>query len=206
MVTTTPNGIATDPHNRATLSGITWEMYEQILEQTERSGRRCVLNYDGGELEIEMPSKLHELIKKFLAAILEVYLFDKATRFVPAGQTTFRRRMLDKGLEADDTTSPGDAEPPAPDLAVEVEVATPLLAKLPIYAAVGVTEIWHVEVKNGQVRCRIMRLIDGRYAERPASELLPTFTPALLETWVRRRLADWHFDAVTAFRAWLATA
>ncbi|MGF1632994.1 MAG: Uma2 family endonuclease, partial [Phycisphaerae bacterium] len=171
MVTTTPNGIATDPHNRATLSGITWEMYEQILEQTERSGRRCVLNYDGGELEIEMPSKLHELIKKFLAAILEVYLFDKATRFVPAGQTTFRRRMLDKGLEADecyyltrldeadDTTSPGDAEPPAPDLAVEVEVATPLLAKLPIYAAVGVTEIWHVEVKNGQVRCRIMRLI-----------------------------------------------
>jgi Uma2 family endonuclease len=71
------------------------------------------------------------------------------------GSTTFKRRELRRGFEADQCfyiqryeairKRHGDldfAQDPAPDLVIEVGIPHCSLTKLPIYAALGVREVW----------------------------------------------------------------
>jgi Uma2 family endonuclease len=85
------------------LSGISWETYERLVDELERAGRRLMLTYDDGDLEIEMPSDIHEFIKAFVRALLECYLFETDTPYLPAGQTTYKRGMMSKGVEPDES-------------------------------------------------------------------------------------------------------
>ena len=177
-----------------------------------------MLTYDQGDLEVEMPSDLHEFVKAFVRAMIESYLLETGRRFLPAGQTTFKRRLIQKGLEADETyyltgfdridasASQPSRQLPAPDLAIEVEVTEPLMDKLPVYAGIGVEELWHIDLSGGEPVVRILLLKSGAYVEQPASVAVPHFTTELLRHWVARRLASDHFDALQAFRATLATA
>ncbi len=77
-----------------------------------------------------------------------------------AGSTTFKRQDLERGFEPDEcfyfsesaarvrelVRSKGDIVldegGPPPDLIVEVGITNPSLNKLPIYAALGVPEVW----------------------------------------------------------------
>jgi Uma2 family endonuclease len=202
---------------RVALSGISWEVYEGLVDDLERSGRRCVLTYDQGDLEVEMPSDLHQFVKKFVSDMLTIYFLARQVRFLPAGQTTFKRRLIQKGLEADETyyltgfdridasASQPSRQLPAPDLAIEVEVTEPLMDKLPVYAGIGVGELWHIDLSAGEPVVRILLLQSGAYVEQPASAAVPHFTAELLRHWVTQRLASDHFDALQAFRATLAT-
>ena len=195
--------------HRVILSGISWERYEQLVDELERAGRNLMLTYDNGELEIEMPSEIHELIKTFVRALLESYLLSRNTPFLPLGQTTYKRRMLGKGVEPDESyyisnlanvSQAGDNDlerVPPPDLAIEVEVTVPLLEKLPVYAAIGIGELWHI---NATGEARILLLRGGEYVETPASVEVPHFTAAVLGDWVRRRLDGDHFSVLQEFR------
>lgn len=197
---------------RVTLSGIGWDMYEQIVEQQERDGMCQVLTYDNGVMEVEMPSELHEFVKRFVAEMLAIYFLTSGTRYVPAGQTTYKRRVIHKGLEADEAyyltnlnriDQSGRREDrmlPPPDLAIEVEVTAPLLDKLGIYAAIGVVEIWHISLSTGRPVVRILSLVDGAYVDHNASPAVPYFTTELLTRWVTQRLAGDHFETLQAFR------
>jgi Uma2 family endonuclease len=198
--------------HRVVLSGISWERYEQLADDLERAGRRLMLTYDNGELEVEMPSEIHELIKRFISDLLTAYFLDRNIRFLPLGQTTFKRRLLGKGVEPDDCyyltnlgriSQAGDNDlerVPPPDLAIEVEVTVPLLDKLPVYAAIGIRELWHI---NETGEARILLLEGGAYIEAPASAEVPYFTAAMLSDWVRRRLNGEHFVVLQEFRATL---
>lgn len=202
-------------HHRVVLSGISWAMYEQLVDELDRAGRRLMLTFDGGDLEVEMPSEIHELIKTFIRALLEQYLIDTETPFLPLGQTTYKRRLLGKGLEPDESyylsnlgrvSQAGDNDlerVPPPDLAVEVEVTVPMLDKLPVYAAIGIRELWHIQ-EDGTVR--ILRLKNGDYADVPASHEIPFFTVERLADWLARRLHGEHFPVLQAFRASLRDA
>lgn len=209
MVSATAQLSSTNRDHRVILSGITWEMYEGLVDRLERAGRRLVLTYDDGELEVEMPSEIHELIKAFVRAMLEQYLIDAEMPFLPVGQTTCKRRLLGKGLEADGSyylsnlnhiSQAGDNDlerVPPPDLAIEVEVTMPLLDKLPVYAAIGIPDLWHID-ESGQAR--ILRLENGAYVEMPASREVPFFTAQMLTVWVTRRLKGEHFAELQSFR------
>lgn len=69
---------------------------------------------------------------------------------------------------------------PPPDLLIEIEVSNPVLPKLPIFAAVGVPEVWRV----GAERVRIVVLGDGVYAKVERSAVLPPLTADALSRFI----------------------
>ena len=95
-----------------------------------------------------------------------------------------------------------DSGDPVPELVVEVDLTSPSLNKLPIYARLGVREVWRHVGDPG--RLAILGRADesdgeeSRYAETPESTFLPgatgeTLTPLIAEglaldrrTWRRR--------------------
>ncbi len=60
----------TPPSERILLSSIRWETYRAIARDCEQQPRTR-LTYDQGQLEIRMPSDLHESYKKLLGRIVE---------------------------------------------------------------------------------------------------------------------------------------
>ena len=101
--------------------------------------------------------------------------------FDSLGSTTFRRHLLDKGLEPDDCyyiqnyNKVWDKEnldlevDPPPDLVVEVEVSVRMIRRLPIYAALGVPEVW----RHNGLRLMGLGLVNGRYEAIDASRAFP---------------------------------
>jgi Uma2 family endonuclease len=197
--------------DRFLLTGISWETYERLLEDLDRSGRRFKLTYDLGDLEIEMPLELHEILKCIVSQLLEMYLIEAGVPFMPTGATTWKRRIKEKGLEADESyyiqnvkiAESAEAvdlerEPP-PDLAIESEVTKPLLPKLPVYAGLGVREIWHAK---GDLTVDFLKLNEaGEYIPVDGSIAVPFFTPSMLADWIRRRMNTSHYATLQQFRS-----
>lgn len=59
-----------------------------------------------------------------------------------------------------------------PDVVVEIDVSNESLSKFPIYAALGVTEIW---LYNGR-QARFYQLAEGSYREVSCSLAFPALT------------------------------
>jgi Uma2 family endonuclease len=190
---------------RLLLHGVSWGTYERLLaEHTESAGPR--FTYDNGFLEIMTLSLEHEQPNRRLASLVELILGEWDIDFEHAGSNTFKRPDLAKGFEPDSCfyirkpkavrgrkrlVLPAD---PAPDLVLEVEVTAPLLPRLPIFAAMGVREIWQCDGSAVAVL-----VLDGAtYREQPASVMLPGLTAARITkflqmaskmtspTWMRR--------------------
>jgi Uma2 family endonuclease len=62
---------------------------------------------------------------------------------------------------------------PPPDIAVEIGVTSESLGKFPIYAALGVPEIWRYQGKE----LKFFALAGSRYKEIPESQSLPGLKP-----------------------------
>jgi Uma2 family endonuclease len=136
------------------LDGITWETFERILHELgDNRGTR--LAYDNGHLEIMSPSSSHEALKELLSDIAHNLVRALRVDFAKMGSTTFKRRELGRGFEPDQCfyiqryeairERHGDldfAQDPAPDLVIEIDITHRSLTKLPIYAALGVREVW----------------------------------------------------------------
>ena len=110
--------------------------------------------YDGETLEIMTPLREHEGAKKLMGRMLEAMVLALDIPILSSGSTTLRTALADKGLEPDESYyianeprvrgsnvyRPG--EDPPPDLAIEVDVTSAVLKRLPIYARLGVPELW----------------------------------------------------------------
>ncbi len=65
---------------------------------------------------------------------------------------------------------------PAPDLAVEIDISRRSLPKFPLYAALGIREIWRFHREE----LAVYELVDGEYRAIPKSSVLPGISGALL--------------------------
>ncbi len=130
------------------------------------------------------------------------------------GSTTFRAEMKSKGAEPDDCFYVQNASlvigkqenldltfDPPPDIALEVDHTSASLDKFPIYAALGVPEIWRVSKST----VRIHILSEDWYDESPASRAFPFLTSETLSKFLAQRLSEGERRAARAFRAWLAS-
>lgn len=195
--------------NRVLISGVSWDTYDRIRTDTDHAGDRIRLTYDAGLLELEMPSHLHEILLGITSQLLQQYLLHMGIDYSSAGSTTWKRQAEEKGLEADDcyyiqnvAAVIGKIEinldqSPPPDLAIEAEVTRPLLPKLPVYAAIGVPEIWHV---RDDERVEFLRLTDKGYIPIERSSAVPFFTPSLLLTYFPLRLSGTTSATLQHFR------
>src|SRR5919198_6297896 len=83
-----------------TLHGIDWDEYEQILDDlVERPGLR--VSYDSGVLEVVSTSDTHEHYKDFLLQLARVFADASRVTLESRGSTTWKRRVLRKGVEPD---------------------------------------------------------------------------------------------------------
>src|SRR5262249_40127298 len=69
---------------------------------------------------------------------------------------------------------------PPPDLVIEIDITHPSLDKLPIYAAVGVPEVWRYD---GQ-QLMILHLGKDAYQPSEKSTALPGLTSKVLSQWI----------------------
>src|SRR5215210_278835 len=173
------------PEGRVTLRNVGWETYELLVEEDpDRSAPRFF--YDRGELEIVSPSFEHEQIARVIALLVEELAVELDIDVVSAGSTTFKREDFSRGFEPDASFYFAanasrvrgkrrldlDAGDPPPNLVVEVDITSPSASKLPIYARLGVAEVW----RHDGDRLAILGLQDdeegGYYAESPESAIL----------------------------------
>ncbi len=175
------------PEQRIVLHDIAWETYERLLaDHVNSSAPR--FTYDRGELEILGPSSEHEIANRTLALLVEEVAFELSIEVLNVGSMTFKRKDLLQGFEPDSSfyiqnearvrdLTQIDAEiDPSADLVIEIEISRSAIAKLPIYAAMGVPEVWRWDGE----RITILRLVDDRYTEVEGSAALPPLTGKIL--------------------------
>jgi len=175
------------PGEPAIFHNVSWQEYEQLLDElVDRSGVR--LSYDEGTLEIMTISTEHDFYEDLLQDLVRLLSLRLKFRFRSFGRATMKKTKARKGKEPDgcffikscDLIGPRkrldfENDPP-PDIAVEIDLSTKSISKLPIYRALQVPEVW---IYNGSV-LTIYRLGDQGYASVERSEELQVLTSQLL--------------------------
>jgi Uma2 family endonuclease len=126
----------------------------------------------------------HLRLKQTITTLVELVAAEIGLDVDGVGSTTFKKKDAGRGFEADASFYIKNADrvagkaridldvDPPPDLAIEIDITSPSLDKLPIYAGIGVPEVWRYD--GAQIT--ILVLSDGMYREQEASDGLPGFT------------------------------
>lgn len=160
------------PERLVILDNVSWETYERLIaEHGERCGTR--FTYDEGVLQIMVVSSRHERPNRTLATLIEVLAEEWNIDIQNLGSMTFKRKDLLKGFEPDSCFYIQHAEDimgrpdiklpvdPPPDLIIEVDITRESLNRFPVFAAVGVPEVWRFD----GARVIFYRLESGDYVE-----------------------------------------
>jgi len=192
------------------LTGVSWEEYESLLRQFWEK-TNLSFAYNNGRLEIMPKSQRHEEYSRFISKLVFVYCGELDLLFEERGTATFKRTGLKKGVEPDEcfyvqnaeiVFGLGDVESedfPAPDIAVEVDLTTDSLDKFPIYAALGVPELWIYDGKN----VRFYQLTGGIYDRTETSPALLHLTETVLTDFLTLSQTEGQTVAFKRFREWL---
>jgi Uma2 family endonuclease len=193
------------------LENATWELYDQLLR--EIGDRPIRINYDQGRLEMMSPLPEHERPKKLIGRLIEALSYDLGQEVVSLGSTTFRREDKAKGLEPDECYYFANEKrmrarkrlnlkkDPPPELVVEVDITHRSVAREPIYAGLGVPEIWRWD----GTRLQCLALVNGQYRPRERSLVFPFLAPADLTRFVRLWSREGENAIVRKFRDWVTT-
>ena len=192
------------------LSNVSWETYEKLLgDLADSSAPR--LTFDRGTLEIMSPTFEHERFNRLLASFVEEAAEGMKISVENGGSTTFRRIDLDRGFEPDSCFYIANAsrilgkktvdlpEDPPPDLVIEIDITSGSVPKLPIYAQVGVPEVWRYD--GGTLD--MLHLQGGTYVMVERSVSFPKLSAKRLEALLEMSKTASRREVMRAFRALL---
>jgi len=194
---------------RVVLHNVRWETYERLLaEHADSSAPR--FTYDRGELEIMSPSPEHERVNRRLAQLVLALTEEMGVEAEDLGSTTFRREDLKRGFEPDSCfyiENEGliygkdrvdlSVDPP-PDLVIEIDITSPSISKLPIYAQMGVPEVWRYDGEH----LTMWKLEGSRYTEITESLALPSLTNAVVSDFAEKSKTTKRTTWLMAVREW----
>ena len=199
-----------------TFRDVTWDEYEELLEQVgEAPGLR--ISYDNGSLQVMTISAEHEKYAQFINSLIAGIRLRLRMNILAFGSATMRKRKRRKGNEPDACFYVQSASlignrvqldfesDPPPDIAVEIDVHHDSRSKFPIYAALGVPEIWRYDGKE----MTIYHLgedateHESMYVEQETSAALPMLSAQLLTEMLERMRRDGELSALLAFDGWL---
>ncbi len=194
---------------RVVLHNVRWETYERLLaEHADSSAPR--FTYDRGELEIMSPSPEHERVNRRLAQLVLALTEEMGVEAEDLGSTTFRREDLKRGFEPDSCfyiENEGliygkdrvdlSVDPP-PDLVIEIDITSPSISKLPIYAQMGVPEVWRYDGEH----LTMWKLEGSRYTEITESLALPSLTNAVVSDFAEKSKSTKRTTWLMAVREW----
>jgi len=199
---------------RIVIRGVGWHVYD-CLSEAIGEGQHVRLAYDGEDLEIRTVGYPHERFKEMLGKIVDTVSRVKGIPRKSAGETTWKRPDIKRGLQADECyyflvekfaiveaafarKSADIADYPNPDLAIEIDLSGPALDRPDIYAKLKVAEIWRFDGESLVIE---QLQDDGSYAPVERSRFLPLRTQDILRWLIEepyddelaweRRLEQW---------------
>jgi Uma2 family endonuclease len=194
---------------RRVLYGVTWEDYLKLLDATPDFS--LPHTYDEGTLEMMSPRKDHDWKASLIARMIETLAFALDIPIQSIGSTTLRAAKGGRGLQPDKTyylaseprvrckdTYDPQKDPP-PDLAIEVDVTSSSVPRMPVFAKIGVPEIWRIE--RGRVRFYKLKS-KAKYEAVARSVAFPFLKPADLMRFVDRRSEIGENAVVREFVVW----
>lgn len=204
------NQLDVQPGQRVLLRNISWDEFEQILEEMgDRSGTRIA--YYKGMLEIMVPLAGHEDGKVIIGNLVEVMLEELDIEFRGLGSTTFKRQDMNAGVEPDECFYIQSEAAirgkdridlnvdPAPDLAIEIDITSSSQIKKNSYEALGVSELWIYDGRKLQINL----LRSGRYIESSQSQVFPLPITEVIPQYVAISKVQGRNATIKAFRVWI---
>ncbi len=190
---------------------VSWDEYEKLVEKLG-ARYRARLSYDHGRLEINMPLPIHEDYKEFLLRLMHVLTEELELDMQALGSTTFKYEPWLQGLEPDtcfyiqnaarvigvrrfDPNQP----PPPPDIAVEIDITNESLSRFPIYANLGVPEIWRYD----EQQVWMYHLTEAGYVAAATSRAFPFLTAEALGQFLERSQTEGQSAVLREFRQWV---
>jgi Uma2 family endonuclease len=198
-------------HQHLVLDGVSWDFYTHLLDQIDN--RHIFVTFDQGRLEVMSPLPRHEKWSLWIAWLIQLMCTDREIHIESLGMTTFRDQAKAKGLEPDQCfyiqhaqeaqemwgAFDPDKNPP-PDLAIEIDITHRSINREPIYAALGVSELWRFDGK----RLHVLHLSSkNRYVQRKKSLAFPFLPMAEFEKFVLRMTDKDQIRTLRDFRAWV---
>ncbi|MDB9529799.1 Uma2 family endonuclease [Oscillatoria sp. CS-180] len=166
---------------RLLLHNVGWAKFEAILEELgEHRGTR--FTYDEGVLEIMAPSPEHEYFRQAISIAIEDIAEVLERDYECYGSTIWRRQLLQAGLEPDncfyfqnEARVRGKlkfdlSQDPPPDLALDIDITSKSLDRFPIYARLGIPEIW--SYSDGILTIYLLQ--QNHYVESESSCVFPS--------------------------------
>jgi Uma2 family endonuclease len=196
-----PRALATD--QRIVFGNVNWELYDRLSDEIGEN-QHVYLAFDGKDLEVMTKGREHEDFKEFLCRFVNALTFELKIRCRGAGETTWKRPEIMRGLEADlcyyfdDKKLIADAQArarrskdiadyPNPDMTIEIDLSASQIDRPSIYAALGVYEIWYFDGES----LRIEQLLeDGTYARAASSRSLPVRAEEVLRWLIQEDTND----------------
>lgn len=171
---------------RIVLRDVGWQAYD-VLSEAIGTRSNVRLTYDGKDLEIMTRSRMHELFRELSGQFVVEVSNAFRIRRSAAGETTWKRPELSRGLEADHCyyftaqkldadaraqagRSKDPADYPNPDLAIEIDISPPEVDRKSIYRALKVGEIWYFDGEDVTIE---QLGDDGQYVDAAMSRFLP---------------------------------
>ena len=203
--------IKTIGEERVVLHNISWETFDRLLEESG-DHRNTRFYYLDGTLEIMSPLFVHEGSNRFIEALVcaAAEVLDMNLR--RAGSVTLRLRPKQVGAEPDSsfyiqneslvrhlTELDLDVDPP-PDLVVEVDITSSSDRRMPIYARLGIPELWQYDGLTVQYYL----LKDDEYEAVQISPTFPNLPAPVIDMYLKRRLSIGESQAIREFKDWIA--
>lgn len=198
---------------RRVLYGVNWEDYLKLLAATP--DRYLRHTYDRGTLEMMSPRLEHDWLGTLLARMIEAFALAADVPIKSIGSTTIRGTKGGRGLQPDKTyylahepqvRCKGTYDPkvdPPPDLAIEVDVTNTSVPRVPVFAKIGVPELWRLD-KRGQLR--FYQLTRGKYKEIEQSLAFPFAKAEDFMRFANRRTEIGENGVVREFVKWAMKA
>lgn len=195
------------------LHGVPPETYREFMDVLSEHHLRHT--YDGWTLEMMTPRKDHEWVVETLGMMVRFMALSLGIPVQSTGSTTLSPSPQGRGLQPDksyyvgrepdvrgsQTYRPG--EDPPPDLVIEVEVTEAVVPRLPLYAEIGVPELWHWKREE----LRFLRLgKGGKYRSVNHSVAFPWVSPSDVSRFLDRRQEIDENAVVRGFAEWAQEA
>ncbi|MCY7332669.1 MAG: Uma2 family endonuclease [Pseudanabaena sp. CAN_BIN31] len=197
---------------RILLHNVSWETFERLLADIG-DRRDSLFHYIDGNLEIMSPLSLHEGSNRFIDDLIRAYADELEIDLRKLGSLLMRIPELKVGCEPDSCYYIKNepviraqeniivGQDPPPDLVLEVDITNPSDRRLPIYARLGVPEVWRYDGYS----LEFLALQNGEYNPIEHSLSFPQLPAAIIVEHLQKRLTLGESKALREFRAWVRT-
>ncbi|HEX4793249.1 MAG TPA: Uma2 family endonuclease [Humisphaera sp.] len=191
------------------LEDASWEFYVQLLREV--GNRQIRVTYDKGRLEIMSPVAEQERPKKLVGRLVDMLTFELNCPIESLGSTTLRRADLSVGVDPDEcyyfeheAKMRGRKrldlrKDPPPELVVEIDITSRSVPREPIYAALGVPEVWRYD----GLKLQCLHLVGREYRVRKHSKVFAFLEPAKLGQFIEQLSQRDENSILRSFVKWI---